>query len=60
MGEYKQSPRSKAFSAKCLLVRAGAVGLHTCYATFIVSPNSSGGGDFASGLYVENDLPFRR
>jgi hypothetical protein len=28
-------------------------------ATLVVRPNSSGRGDFACGLYVENNLPFR-
>jgi hypothetical protein len=29
-------------------------------ATLIGNPNSSGSSDFARGLYVENNLPFRR
>ena len=32
---------------------------HLLAATLMVSPNSSGRGDFARGLYVENDLPSR-
>lgn len=33
---------------------------HLLAATLIVSPNSSGRGDFARGLYGENDFSFRR
>ena len=29
-------------------------------ATLMGNPNSSGSGDFVHGLYVENNLPFRR
>ncbi len=50
-----------SFSAVCSrFARERRPSLHLLAATLMVSPNSSGRGDFARGLYVENDLPFRR
>ena len=56
-----ESPPKPKRSQQLFPVPAGAGGLSTLLAaTLIVSPNSSGRGDFARGLYVENDLSFRR
>ncbi len=50
-----------SFSAVCSrFARERRPSLHLLAATLMVSPNSSGRGDFARGLYVENDLPSRR